>query len=87
MDDPHGNPDDEDTGASAFAYAALYEHYEVFELKPIRAIETKPDIRNVLRYLIKQPGLVVLHRLLKKGVNQNDEENGGCSAFQATLCK
>lgn len=83
--DPHAILDDDDAGASALTYAALYQHYDVFELKPIRSVETKPEMRNVLCYLIKQPGLVVLHGLLKKGVIPNDEENGGCSAFQATL--
>jgi hypothetical protein len=83
------NPDDElaedDAGLSALGFAALYRHFEIFELKPIRSKENSPEATSLVSYLTREDGLNVLKRLLEKGLNPNDQPNGGCSAIQSCL--
>jgi hypothetical protein len=71
--------DAEDEGLSALGYAALYDHFEIFELKPIRSKLGTGEGKDFIRYLDKGSGLEVLKRLLEKGLNPSDEANGGCS--------
>lgn len=77
--------EEEEEGLSALGWAALYGHYEVFRLKPIRTQLPSPDAPRFLRYLTRGKGLDVLKDLLKKGVYPNDEDNGGCSAIGSCL--
>jgi hypothetical protein len=83
------NPDEEldgdDQGLSALGFAALYGHFEIFELKPIRSKEGRPEAAAIISYLTRGEGLDVLKRLLEKGLNPNDQANGGCSAIRSCL--
>jgi hypothetical protein len=76
---------EEDGGLSALGYAALYNHYEVFNLKPVRT--RLADVSNVdfVRYLYKGEGVNVLRRLLERGWPPNDQEDGGCSLIPKLL--
>jgi hypothetical protein len=82
---PEGQLEDDDHGLSALGFAALYRHFEVFELKEIRTRPFDEDSAQVLSYLTRGEGLNVLKRLLEKGLNPNDQPNGGCSAIQSCL--
>jgi ankyrin repeat protein len=84
-DEPDGQLENDDHGLSALGFAALYRHFEVFELKTIRAWPFDEDSVEILSYLTKGEGLNVLKRLLEKGLNPNDQLNGGCSAIQSCL--
>jgi len=82
---PNEELEEGDEGLSALGFAALYDHFEIFELKPIRTREAQPNAAQILSYLTKDEGLDVLKRLLAKGVNPNDQTNGGCSTIQSCL--
>jgi hypothetical protein len=79
------DPDDE--GLSALGFAALYEHFEVFRLKQIRVDPDHPVAREIMRYVDTEGGVEVVRDLLEKGMNPNDQENGGCSAIQGLLSR
>jgi ankyrin repeat protein len=72
-------------GISALGFAALYEHFEIFELKKIRLHSQHPAICKLIHYLDKDKGIEILKKLLEKGMNPNDQDNGGCSAIQSLL--
>jgi hypothetical protein len=74
-----GCADDEDGGLSALGYAALYNHYEIFTMKPVRTRLAKARDMDFIRYLYKGEGVNVLQRLLERGWKPNDQEDGGCS--------
>ena len=74
-------------GLSAVGYAALYNHFEVFEMRQIRLDAQHPVAREVMRFIDDERGSPVLQRLLAKGMNPNDQENGGCSAIQTLLTR
>ena len=76
-------PDDE--GLSALGFAALYQHFEVFRLKRIRVDPNHPVAREIMRYVDSEAGVEVVRSLLEKGMDPNDQENGGCSAMQGLL--
>jgi len=84
-ENPDEEPDEDEHGLSAVGFAALYDHFEILELKAIRATEGQLASGRVLSYLTKGEGIEVLKRLLRKGVNPNDQANGGCSAIQSCL--
>ena len=77
--------EDEREGLSALGFAALYEHYEIFDRKSIRASLPGPGRPDYLRYLVTQKGVNVLKRLLENGLAPNDQANGGCSTIQHCL--
>ena len=79
--------DSEDRGLSALGYAALYNHFDVFGMKQIRLDAQHPVAHEVMRYIDDEKGTAVLQRLLAKGMNPNDQENGGCSAIQSLLTR
>jgi hypothetical protein len=56
---------EEDDGLSALGYAALYNNYEVFNLKPIRTRPFDPQSADYVRYLNRGDGIQVLRRLLE----------------------
>ncbi|MCC7086627.1 MAG: hypothetical protein IT427_16635 [Pirellulales bacterium] len=72
-------------GCSALGFAALYNHYEVFELRQVRLNPMHPELSRIAYYLCEDKGIDILKRLLAKGLNPNDQENGGCSAIQRCL--
>lgn len=84
-DEPGEEPDEDYGGLSAIAYAALRDHYEVLELKPIRTKLPGPDPVGLMSNLTSGRGLEILKRLLEKGLDPNDQENGGCSAIRSCL--
>lgn len=72
-------------GPSALAYAALYNHYEVFDLKQLRLNARNPELPQIIDFLCNEQGFDVLKRLLEAGMNPNDQENGGCSVIHSVL--
>lgn len=76
---------DDEEGLCALGYAALYGHYEVFEIKQIRASLNDAGIIPFVRYLCKGRGIDILNKLLRKGLGPNDQDNGGSSAIQDCL--
>lgn len=82
-------PDAEESGwgwTSALEFAAIYRHYEVFNLKGVRIQPDHPAIQHVLSSAVgHEEGLPLVERLLKLGVKPNDQENGGSSAIQSNL--
>jgi hypothetical protein len=72
-------------GLSALGFAALYGHYEVFDLKPIRSRPAGPEAVAILPFLTRGKGLDVLKRLLERGLNPNDQSTGVCPAIQSCL--
>ena len=83
------SPDDESdsdySGTSALAYAALYEHFEIFSLKKVRLDPSQPEWREIASYLCKAEGVELLKTLLERGLDPNDQENGGSSLIQGAL--
>ena len=84
-DDYQAALDDEDGGLSAFGYAALWRHFEVFRIKKIRLDPKHPVAQEVMQYIGCEEGFDVLHGLLEKGMDPNDQETGGCSAILGLL--
>jgi len=76
---------DADEGISAVGLAALYGHYEILALKQVRLDPKHPSAFEVARYARKESGLRVLEKLLKAGMEVNDQPNGGCSILQSLL--
>ncbi len=76
-----------DGGLSALGFAMLYRHYEVFGLKQVKLDPAHPSINCVMRYADRDEGVDILARLLKQGLNPNDQENGGSSQIQSLLTR
>src|SRR5262249_41429914 len=72
-------------GLNALGYAVLYRHFEIFQLKQIKLDPAHPRIGYVVQFLGCDEGFELLKRLLEKGLNPNDQENGGCSKIQGLL--
>jgi ankyrin repeat protein len=81
------NCSDEDNGLSALGYAALYNHFDVFSLKKVKLDPAQPAMKEVMSYLCEEGGFEILMKLLEKGMDPNDQENGGCSAIDNCLCR
>jgi hypothetical protein len=86
-DDPDREPDVEDSGLSALGFAALYSHYELFELKAVKACLISPAAAEILDYLIGPDATSVLASLLERGLNPNNNQRGGCTAIQLCLVR
>ncbi len=84
-DDYQAALDDEDGGLSALGYAALWRHFEVFRIKKIRLDPKHPVAQEVVQCIGCEEGFEVLHGLLEKGMDPNDQETGGCSAILGLL--
>ncbi|MEX2672835.1 MAG: ankyrin repeat domain-containing protein [Phycisphaeraceae bacterium] len=82
---PEEEVDEDDEPWSAVGLAALLGHYEVFSLKPIRAGLPGPNPSEFVRYLTHGKGVEVLKSLLEKGLDPNDQPDGGCSAIEPCL--
>ena len=78
--------DSYDEGLSALGFAVLYEHFDIFKLKQVKLDPNHPRIRDVLKYADRGEGIDLIKQLLEKGLNSNDQENGGCSIIQRLLC-
>jgi hypothetical protein len=74
-------------GMSALEHAAISRHFEIFELKQIRSRLAEPVAATLISYLTRAEGLTVLNRILEKGVDPNDQKNGGCSALRSCLAQ
>ncbi len=72
----------EGSGLSALGIAALYEHFDVLDLKQVRLKPDEPELQHVLKYAGDGQGMELLKRLLELGVDPNDQANGGSSAVQ-----
>ena len=66
-------------------WAALYEHYEVLRLKRIRLDPTSPATWEVASYVKGREGVDILADILKRGLNPNDQANGGSSLLYRRL--
>jgi hypothetical protein len=76
---------DESDGLSALGFAALYNHYDVFSLKQIKLDPAQPAFREAMRYMCKEGGFEILIKLFERGLDPNDQPNGGCSAIDSCL--
>jgi hypothetical protein len=85
---PSSHDEERDSGdeLSALGFAVLYEHFDIFKLKQVKLDPSHPRIRDVLKYADRGEGIELLKQLLEKGLNPNDQENGGCSTIQSLLC-
>jgi hypothetical protein len=78
--------DSDDEGLSALGFASLHRHFDVFNLKGIRLQPERPELHEVLKWAADDDeGLPLAEKLLKLGVNPNNQGNGGCSAIQSYL--
>lgn len=84
-EDQDQDQDNDEVKLTALEYAALNGHYQIFDLKPIRTASNPPTTGRLLRYLTMGQGAEVLKKLLEKGMNPNDQKNGGCSAIPYAL--
>jgi hypothetical protein len=84
-DDYDQELDPKDKGICALAYAVLYRHYEIFQLKGIQLDVTHPSMKDVARYADKGEGLKLLEKLLENGLEVNDQHNGGSSFLRSLL--
>jgi hypothetical protein len=72
-------------GSSALIIAAIHDHFDVFRIKKIRTSPDHPGLRDCIYFLSDGEGFDILTDLLKRGLNPNDEERGGCSAIHSWL--
>ena len=78
--------DDGEEGLSALGFAALYERFDLFKIRSIRLKPDNPELQKVLKYAAEHAeGLPLARRLIKAGVNPNDQSNGGCSGIKSIL--
>ena len=84
-EDPDREPDLEDGGLSAVGFAALYNHYGLFELKGIKACLNNPAAADILDYLLGSDATPVLTSILARGLDPNNNPRGGCTAIQQCL--
>lgn len=85
LSDPGEARYDDEEPLTALGWAALYNHYDVFFLKPIRTQLPGPHASEILRYLTSGKGLDVLKQFLEKGIDPNDQDGGGCSAIPSCV--
>lgn len=83
--DPNGRSVTDDESFSALEYAAMNNHFDVFELKAVKAKEDLSKLSRSISQLMEQEGLIILRRVLESGINPNDTPNGGCSAFRHAI--
>ncbi len=85
VDRPEEEVDEDDERWSAVGLAALLGHYEILSLKPIRSKLPGPNPAEFVRHLTRGKGVDVLKHLLEKGLDPNDQADGGCSAIGPCL--
>ncbi len=84
-EDFDAEPDPEDKGLSALAFAALYRRFDVFKLKQVKLDLKHSAIQDVVRYAGRGEGIDLVIHLVDKGLKLNDQENGGSSIIQNLL--
>lgn len=72
---------------NALELAAFYEHFEIFNLKPIRLDPAKPELKEVLLEACRAKKSDFLNKLLKKGFKPCEYENSGTPLIQALLSR
>jgi hypothetical protein len=77
--------EDEDGGRTALELAGMYQHFEVFELKPVRSLLNGKVAIRLLGELTSGKGLGILERLLAEGLDPNDPAGEGCPAIARCL--
>jgi hypothetical protein len=77
--------EDDDGGLSALGYVALYNHCDVFKLKPVRFRLAEAEKVDFAQYLYRSDGVEILRQLLERGWQPNDQENSGCSIIPQLL--
>jgi hypothetical protein len=83
----HDLPDEDESGHSALQLAALYNHFEVFNLKKVRLDPSQPALKESIWLFCRESGFDILTRLFKMGLAPNDQPNGGSSALHYSLCR
>ena len=83
--DPDAELDVEEGGLSALGFAVLYQNYELLEIKAMKACLARPEVASILSYFSGEKATPHLIEILRRGVNPNDQENGGCSAIQSAV--
>ncbi len=84
-EDPDRELDLEDGGLSALGFAALYNQYELFDIKAIKPYLTQPGMAEILDYVIGPNSTSILASILKRGLDPNNNGRGGSSAIQRCL--
>jgi hypothetical protein len=84
-DEPGDRVPEEYEGLSAVGFAALYDHFKILSLKPIRMRLAKPDTLDFLPYLSHGEGVEVLRRLLENGLRPSEMEGGGSHLVQRLI--
>lgn len=83
--EPGQEIDPEGGGLSALGFATLYGHEEVLTMKQIKIPPDHPAVFDILRYCSEDESFELIESLLKKGMQPNDQSNGGCSGIQSLL--
>ena len=79
------DPDSIDAGMSALGWAALYRHYDVLHMKRIRLDPANPATWEIASHVRGREGVNILADLLRRGLNPNDQANGGSSLLYGRL--
>ena len=82
MPDEESDPEGD---LNALEWAALYENFDVFDLKNVRLDPTHPDAHKLMRYACRADEAAFLKKLIKKGFKLNDQDNGGSSLIRILL--
>ncbi len=81
---PDEEPDPE-SDSCALELAAIYNHLEIFKLKPIRLTLTPSRAQDLLRWACEADKTDLLENLLTKGFSSKDLPDSGSSLIQALL--
>jgi ankyrin repeat protein len=76
---------DPEEDRNALELAAYYEHFDVFNLKQIRLDPMKPKLKDLLLGACHAKKSDFLQKLLEKGFNPGEYENGGTALIQTLL--
>lgn len=85
--EPLDVPDEsDDRETTALELAAIYRHFDIFDLKMVRIQVDHPATQQILAFALgEEQGIPLVEKLLKLGVSLNNQENGGSSAIQSLL--
>ncbi len=61
----------EDDGLSAIGFAALYDHFEVFDLPQLKLDATHPAVVDIVTIASSEKGMELVGKLLNKGIDPN----------------
>lgn len=77
--------DDDDCGTTALTLAAIYNHLEIFALKKIKLDPAHPEVKRLVQFFGRKQAFDLLIWLLERGLDPNDQENGGSSSLHYWL--